>query len=193
MKKIALILAILMVFSICFTGCKKETTETAAGTYMDAISLLAETYNGSQEALVKIAPQEAFVYLKRLDFDYNEFLNSTKQKQIDFLKDLKQMYGEQAYISISVTDVSQCDAESLKNIGKGLNKTYGIKPASITDAYTMTRTIKVIGTEETIYESGEIVAAKIGEFWYPLYDHSDGEDPIFYFPYLSQKEINRYS
>lgn len=193
MKKIALILAVLMVFSICFTGCKKETVKTANGTYMDAISLLAETYNGNQDALAKIAPQDAFVYLKRLDFDYNEFLSSAKQEQADFLKEMKQLYGQQAYITISVTDVNNCDAEALKNIGKGLNKAYGIKPASISDAYTMTRTIKIIGTEEVTYESGKIVAAKIDGIWYPLYDHSDEEDPIFYFPYLSQKEINRYS
>lgn len=187
MKRVIAAIALIAVVATGFCGCKKKQGQSP---YMTAINNLAEAYNGNRDAVKKAAPEDAWKYLEKNKFDREDHADRIGNKQELFLKDLQELYGKEAYVSISVSDASKCGEEQLKKIAKALNNTYGIRIASVQEAYQMKRTIKVVGNTTVEYESTEIYTVKIDNQWYVLYDQSRGENPAFYFPFLSSRDIS---
>lgn len=188
MKRYRILLVLLVLSLLWLPGCKKK--DSTASPYMEAVNTLAQAYNGDPKALEQIAPQDAWDYLRRQGFDAADHAERVNKEQLDFMEDVRSLYGKDAYVTITVSDVEKCGEESLENIGKALNKIYGIKKGTVENAYKMNRKLNVIGSSEQTYESVSIYAVEIGESWYILYNHSEEDNPIMYFPFLSNKEIS---
>lgn len=184
-KRVFAVIALLAVMTTGLYGCKKK--EKVQSPYMAAVNNLAQAYNGDAAAIEKIAPEEAWRYLQKNDFDARDHADRVHNKQAAFLQDMRGLYGEDAYVSISVKDAEKCSEERIKDIAKALNDTYGLKIASVKEAYKMKRTLKIGDAE---YESVEMYTVRIDDGWYVLYDHSSEETPAFYFPFLSNREIS---
>lgn len=187
-KRMTVLLLIMISLVLIMVGCKKEE-KAATAPYEGAIQLLTNSYNGDTNMLQKMAPQEAWTYLKRRGLNYEEYQTDMNLKISDFAKNIKKQYGNNALITLQIADQKKCGEETLENIGKALNKIYGIKKTDVKEAYSMTRTLKVTGTVESAYEGVEIFAVNIDGQWYLLYNHSKEDDPVFYFPYMSGKEL----
>lgn len=182
------ILLVLTCTFLCLTGCKKS--DSAASPYMEAVNNLAQAYNGDAKALEKIAPKDAWDYLRRQGFDSADHAERVNREQLDFVEEIRDLYGKDAYVTITVSDAELCGEESLENIEKAMNKIYGLKRGSVETAYKMDRKLNVVGTAEVTYESVSIYAVEIDGQWYILYNHSEEDNPILYFPFLSNKEIS---
>lgn len=181
-----LFITVLLVFGL--TGCKKEEKAAAAAPYDEAVKLLEDSYNGDLKALDKLAPADVWSYLQRQGLDAKAHKEKINQKQTDYVKNIQKMYGKDAKVTLHTDSASQCSEETLDKIREGLRKNYGVKKDSVQEAYTMKRSVTVAGTAEAAYEGTEIVAVSIDGKWYILYDHSEEDNPVFYFPYLSKKE-----
>lgn len=184
---ISLLLAVIAVFAMA--GCKKEEKASAAP-YDGAVKLLEDSYNGDLNSLDKLAPADVWNYLQRQGLNVAEYKAEINRQQTEFIQNIQKQYGKDAKICISTGNAKICGEETLDNIRTGLRKVYGIQSNTVKAAYTMKRGLTVNGTAQADYEGQDILAVNISDQWYLLYDHSKEENPIFYFPYLSEQELN---
>ena len=178
MKKVLAILCVLaMVFS--FAACsssKKNEKEEEKSSYEDAVEIYQKAMSGDFKQIKKMIPEEVWeLYEEETGESIDDLIEEMEDSYADYKEELKEEFGSDFKVTVSVAEAEQCDEDMLDKIAEAINEEYEIKKSNITDAYEVTLTLKIKGSEDTETEEEEAYIVQISNDWYIVsyYEYED--------------------
>ncbi len=168
-KLLALVLSLVMIFSLVGCSDKKDEKEdkdspaTAVKNYVDVM------LKGNAKKLKSLAPAEFWEYLEdeedlTLDDCTERFEEGYEMTQ----EYLKEEFGDDYKISHKVNGKEELSEKKLAKIADGLNENYGISTKKVTKAYEMEVEVSIKGSDDDDEVELTLIVAKIGSKWYPV-------------------------